>query len=93
MAQKKFNLSDIQSANLNLMAIISEHAKSDRAAVCCQFGIEAKQAEFLAQLPLSRMMVYVSHIDESLFKPRVDFVQLFDWQPQLAGIYLKTQFK
>ncbi|MCL2590903.1 MAG: flagellar transcriptional regulator FlhD [Betaproteobacteria bacterium] len=84
-------LSEIQTANLNLLLLVSEHARTDRAITCCLFGIDIRQAEFFAQLTFNRILTLVCHIDECLFRPRVDITQLFTCPPQLAGTIFTTQ--
>jgi hypothetical protein len=83
------NLSPVQSANLNMLTLIAEYAKSNKADACSRFGIDLTQAEFLATLSNEQIKIRAIHLgDVSLFLPRHDLVQILSWPSPLAETLL-----
>lgn len=85
----RFELSQVQVANLNMLILIADYVKRDTAIACSRFGLDADQAGFLSTLSVPEILTLVVHLgDECLFPPRADLVQVLSWPPELAGAML-----
>jgi hypothetical protein len=81
-------LSHVQIANLNMLALLSEYAARDQAAACSRFGLDLKQAEFLSTLSYTQILNLAVHLDECLFLPRHNLIQILSWPPEMATAML-----
>lgn len=71
------HLTDVQFSNLTMLLTIRDCLHRDRIRTCCQFGLDAEQANCIQDLRTHQIMAIVSHVGQvCLFPPRMDLISL-----------------
>ena len=79
-------LSDVQYINLSLLTAIKISILHDKVGSCCKFGLDAAQAEYLANLSADQIWAIVANVGPaSLFPPRHDLLKVLQTPLPLAG--------
>jgi len=72
-------LSDVQLTNLTLLLTIRDSVLRDRATACCQFSLDAAQADRVGAMNVQQVIALVANVgDASLFSVRRDLLALLD---------------
>lgn len=78
-------LSDVQITNLTMLLTIRDGVLRDRPAACCQFALDAPQADRVGALTVQQILALVANVgDITLFPPRRDLLALLDLPLPLA---------
>ncbi|MEO6032074.1 MAG: hypothetical protein ABIP61_09270 [Burkholderiaceae bacterium] len=80
------HLTDVQSANLNMLFTIRLGIESDRVTTCSKFAISAALAEHLRSLDSQQLWSIAAQVGKAtLFPPRHDLLALLRAPAPLAG--------